>query len=230
MNPIIRVKVLDRVRVHPLFSSLNDEALAQLFERARPIDLGSHEKLFSQGEKADRFYIVVSGSVKLFRFSKDGQEKVIEVIEEGHSMAEAVMFMEELNCYPVNAEALEKTTVVGFNSSLYLQILESSPQSCFKILGTLSRRLHTRLNEIETLTLKNARHRACRYLLDLAGEDAENGQVIHLPVAKQLIAARLAMQPETLSRILRELIKEEVVTVSGRDVTIMSLERLKELD
>ena len=230
MNPIIRVKVLDRVRVHPLFSSLSDEALAQLFERARPIDLGAHEKLFSQGEKADRFYIVVSGSVKLFRFSKDGQEKVIEVIEEGHSMAEAIMFMEELSCYPVNAEALEKTTVVGFNSNLYLQILESSPQSCFKILGTLSRRLHTRLNEIETLTLKNARHRACRYLLDLAGENASTGQVIHLPVAKQLIAARLAMQPETLSRILRELIKEEAVTVSGRDVTITGLERLRAFD
>lgn len=230
MNPIIRVNVLDRVRVHPLFSSLNDDALAQLFERARPIDLAVHEKLFSQGEKADRFYIVVSGSVKLFRFSKDGQEKVIEVIEEGHSMAEAIMFMEELSCYPVNAESLEKTTVVSFNSSLYLQILESSPQSCFKILGTLSRRLHTRLNEIETLTLKNARHRACRYLIGLAGENPVNNQVIHLPVAKQLIAARLAMQPETLSRILRELIKEEVVTVGGRDVTIKSFERLKALD
>ncbi|WP_293266412.1 Crp/Fnr family transcriptional regulator [Neptunomonas sp.] len=230
MNPVIRVKVLDRVRVHPLFSSLKDEDLAQLFERARPIDLSAHEKLFTQGEKADRFYIVVSGSVKLFRFSKDGQEKVIEVIEEGHSMAEAIMFMEELNCYPVNAEALEKTTVVGFNCSLYLQILESSPQSCFKILGTLSRRLHTRLNEIETLTLKNARHRACRYLLDLAGKDAESGMRIHLPVAKQLIAARLAMQPETLSRILRELIKEEVIIVSGRDVTINNLERLRAAD
>ncbi|MGY8871287.1 MAG: Crp/Fnr family transcriptional regulator [Pseudomonadales bacterium] len=230
MNPIIRVKVLDRVRVHPLFSSLKDEDLAQLFERARPIDLVAHEKLFTQGEKADRFFIVVSGSVKLFRFSKDGQEKVIEVIEEGHSMAEAIMFMEDLSCYPVNAEALEKTTVVGFNSSLYLQILESSPQSCFKILGTLSRRLHTRLNEIETLTLKNARHRACRYLLDLAGKDAQSGQEIHLPVAKQLIAARLAMQPETLSRILRELIKEEIIIVNGRDVTINNLERLKAVD
>jgi CRP-like cAMP-binding protein len=230
MNPIIRVKVLDRVRVHPLFSSLKDEDLAQLFERARPIDLVAHEKLFTQGEKADRFFIVVSGSVKLFRFSKDGQEKVIEVIEEGHSMAEAIMFMEDLSCYPVNAEALEKTTVVGFNSSLYLQILESSPQSCFKILGTLSRRLHTRLNEIETLTLKNARHRACRYLLDLAGKDAQSGQDIHLPVAKQLIAARLAMQPETLSRILRELIKEEIIIVNGRDVTINNLERLKAVD
>ena len=230
MNPIIRVNVLDRVRVHPLFSSLKDDALTQLFERARPIDLGPHEKLFSQGDKADRFFIVVSGSIKLFRLSKDGQEKVIEVIEEGRSMAEAIMFMDEISCYPVNAEALEKTTVVGINSSLYLQILESSPQSCFKILGTLSRRLHTRLNEIETLTLKNARHRACRYLLDLAGENGVAGQVIHLPVAKQLIAARLAMQPETLSRILRELIKEDAVTVSGRDVTIKNFERLKALD
>ncbi|WP_082400445.1 Crp/Fnr family transcriptional regulator [Neptunomonas antarctica] len=230
MNPIIRVRVLDQVRVHPLFSSLNDEALAQLFERARPVDLDTHDRLFAQGEKADRFYIVVSGSIKLFRFSKDGQEKVIEVIEEGHSMAEAIMFMDDINCYPVNAEALEKTTVVGFNSSLYRQILESSPESCFKILGTLSRRLHTRLNEIETLTLKNARHRACRYLLDLAGKEAAEGQVIHLPVAKQLIAARLAMQPETLSRILRELIKDEAVTVSGRDVTIYKLDRLKAVD
>jgi CRP-like cAMP-binding protein len=190
----------------------------------------ANEKLFTQGEKADRFFIVVSGSVKLFRFSKDGQEKVIEVIEEGHSMAEAIMFMEDLSCYPVNAEALEKTTVVGFNSSLYLQILESSPQSCFKILGTLSRRLHTRLNEIETLTLKNARHRACRYLLDLAGKDAQAGQEMHLPVAKQLIAARVALQPETLSRILRELIKEEIIIVNGRDVTINNLERLKAVD
>lgn len=226
MNPVLRVKALDQVRCHPLFSSLDEESLAPLFEKARPMDLVPHETLFSQGDKAERFYIVLSGSIKLFRFSKEGHEKVIEVIEEGHSLAEAIMFMDGITCYPVNAEALEKTTVVGFNSQVYRQLLESSPQSCFKILGALSLRLHKRLNEIETLTLKNSRHRVCRYLMDVIGKDAKPGSQIHLPVAKQLIAARLAMQPETLSRIFRDLIAEGIIEVKGRCVTVSKPEGL----
>ena len=68
---------------HLLFSSLSDEALVRLGQYCRTVRLKNDESLFHQGGDAHSFYIVLSGNIKLFRVSPDGQTKVIEVIATG---------------------------------------------------------------------------------------------------------------------------------------------------
>ena len=170
--------------------------------------------------------LVLSGKVKLFRISPDGQEKVVEIIHPGQTFAEAVMFMQRSE-YPVCAEALEPVHLVSVPNAPMMQALSENPQACMHLLGHLSVRLHQRLGELETLTLQNATQRFALYLIQQLEDRAQStAPRLDLMLPKRLIAARLSMQPETLSRIIGKLREEGLVEVRGRHVRIPSVEAL----
>ncbi len=221
-------KALPVAREHLMFSALDDEQFARLSARSRLITLQPGEQLFMQGDEAERFYFVYSGCVKLFRLSFCGQEKIVEVINRRETMAEAIMFMERTS-YPVNAEAVESSQLIAFSNAIYKQLLTESSHCCFKVMAAMACRLHTRMSEIETLTMQNARHRVGQFLLGLANGMEEGQVAVRLPVTKRLIAARLAMQPETLSRIMHDFKQRGLLEINGRQLLINDVNGLREM-
>ena len=203
-------------RMH-LFEPLNEEQMERISQAAHEIHLGSGEALFSQGEPAHRFFLVIEGMVKLFLLSREGDEKVIEVITPGNSFAEAVMFMEPAG-YPVNASAVGDTRLLAFENRVFLDLLEESPALTRKLLATMSRRLHALLQEIDVLTLHNATYRFVTYLLQ---QDRRDESRVDLSVPKQLVASRLSIKPETLSRILARLRERGLVQIDGERITLL---------
>lgn len=222
---------LDDIRRHHLLSGLSDEQLEKIQRSTRIIHLVDGEHLFEQGEQADRFYQVISGQIKLYRVSAEGSERVIEVIQPGQTFAEAVIFMEK-RCYPLNAEALGKTELMAFDSNTFLKSLQESKDACFRLLADMSRRLHHRLNEIDYLTLQNATFRLVHYLLQqIPAEQQDDDQVeIKLTTSKSIIASRLSIQPETFSRILKNLSKKELIAVKGKTITLLDVDALRDYE
>lgn len=213
------------LRQHYLFSLLPAERFSELASRIRLIELAAGERLFTQGDAADRFFLVAEGQIKLFRTTPEGHEKVIEIMSAGRSFAEAVMFMHH-QCYPASAEALKTARVYAIPSVLYLQLLRDNPELCFGLLGSLSMRLHQRVNEIETLSLQNAGCRLARYLLQHLPPKACDGAEIQLPAAKQVIASQLGITPETLSRLLRSFSEAGKIEVRASTVVVKDLQGL----
>ena len=155
--------------------------------------------------------------MKLHRVVCDGQEKLVEVIRAGESFAEALLFT-GAPTYPVSATALKASLLASLNGPHYRRMLEQHPSICLDILGTLSIRLHQRLNEIDTLTLANASHRVVRFLYQSQEDDSG---VVTLDVPKRLIASKLGIQPETFSRILHRLIESGMISVQRRRIEIL---------
>ena len=118
----------------------------------RRLDLQERHEDHHQGDRAERFYYLFSGQVKLHRVASDGQEKLVEVIREGESFAEALLFTGTPN-YPVSATALKSSVIASLHGPQYRRMLEKHPSICLDILATLTIRLHQRLNEIDTLAL-----------------------------------------------------------------------------
>ncbi|WP_461536501.1 Crp/Fnr family transcriptional regulator [Spongorhabdus nitratireducens] len=206
---------------HHLFSSFTDDELGLLLKDAQLINLERDNLLFRQGEPAEHFYFLLDGMIKLYRVSPDGNEKVLELIGPHETFAEAIMFLDKKN-YLVNAQALASSQLFSFSNKTYQQLLKNNSELAMALLGKLSIRLHQRINEIETLSLKNTTHRVVRYLIQSRTEQPE----IDLPIPKRLIAARLSIQPETFSRIMRKLSDDNIIAVDGRQVTILDDERL----
>ena len=217
--------VVASILQHPFFKHLSVENQERLITQSHEQQCLSGELLIRQGQPAERFFLVLKGRVKLYRISADGQEKVVEIIQAGQTFAEAVMFMQRSE-YPVCAETLEAVQLISFPNRLMLTMLQENPQACLHLLGHMSMRLHQRLGELETLTLQNATQRFALYLLQQLEDRAQETVNIELPLPKRLIAARLSMQPETLSRIMARLNQDGLIEMQGRNIHIPSITNL----
>jgi CRP-like cAMP-binding protein len=217
------------LRSHHLFEPLNEEQLDELMSTSHLLSIDKGEPLFRQGERADAFYFVIAGAVKIYRLTPDGQEKVFEVIGDRQTFAEAMMLMDTPN-YVASAEAICPTQLYQISNSTYMHLLRSNSRLTFALLGKLCVRLHQRVNEIETLSLRNATHRVVRYLLTQLMRLQTIDSQFELPMAKQLIAGHLSIQPETFSRIIRRLIDEKIITQDGRQIEILDRLRLEQFE
>ncbi|WP_191832070.1 Crp/Fnr family transcriptional regulator [Pseudomonas fluorescens] len=217
------------LRSHHLFEPLNDEQLDELMASSHLLNVDKGEPLFHQGEPAEAFYFVIAGAVKIYRLTPDGQEKVFEVVGPRQTFAEAMMLMDTPN-YVASAEAIGPSQLYRLSTHTYMRLLQNNSRLTFALLGKLCVRLHQRVNEIETLSLKNATHRVVRYLLTQLMHAQPVERQFELPMAKQLIAGHLSIQPETFSRIIRRLIDEQIITQDGRHIVILDRQRLEQFE
>ena len=219
----------EAIRQHYLFSGLDEEVFDAL---ASEISIEEYEKgevLFHRGDPALAFYYVENGHVELSLISPDGQKKIVEVIAHGRTFAEAIVFMRETR-FPVTAEALSDTVVYRVPNDAYRKLLKENSDACMRLLSDVCRHLHQRVQEIERLTLQNARSRLSSYLIDHIVETDDDEATVRLDLPKHIIASRLSISPETLSRLLRSMSDDGILTVDDRLVFVHSLARLRPYD
>ena len=214
--------ILEALSQSHLFSKLSETQLERVRRYSHITDMVEGESLFFQGDNANSFYLVLSGRIKLFRVSPEGKEKIVEIMEAGHTFAEALMFMNEPH-YPVTATALAPSRVIVINSREFKAMLRESVDSCFQVMGAMSYRLRALISEIDALSLETGTVRTVAYLLREAPEDSPS---FKLKVAKSVIASRLSVKPETFSRILKNLHDRNIISIDGRTVTIHDREAM----
>jgi len=219
---------LASVRSHHLFAALSPTQLQRLLACTSVDQCGPGQLIFSRGEPAHHFFIVLDGQINLVLYSKAGEEKIVDILGPGNSFAEAVMFMDAPG-YPLSAIATVQSSVARFPGREYLAILRESPETCIRMLGHLSQRLHMRIREIEYLTLETATHRLVRLIESRLPASGGGPAEINLTESRQELASRLSMKPETLSRILRQLSDNGAIVVEGRRLQVPDRRRLTNL-
>ncbi|HEX9207741.1 MAG TPA: Crp/Fnr family transcriptional regulator [Steroidobacteraceae bacterium] len=213
------------IRAHHLFAGLSPPQMQRLLTSAHIEDAEAGKVLFDRGQPARHFYIVVDGQVNLVLYSKTGEEKIVDILGPGQSFAEAVMFMAG-PVYPLSAVTAAPSRIARFSSTEYVAMLRESPETCLRMLGHLSQRLHMRIREIEYLTLESATHRLVRLIESKLPAGSDGPSEIQFQESRQEIASRLSMKPETLSRILRQLSDSGAIVVQGRTLQVPSRARL----
>jgi CRP-like cAMP-binding protein len=213
------------VRGLPLFQGLGDPVLAHLLGGGLVRRYERRTLLFVQDEEASRFFVVLDGSVRLFRATPDGQDSTIALLGPGESLAEAAIF--DSGRYPVSACVAEPARLLVVPAAGFLARLRQNPDLALNLLAAMSRHLRRLVAKIEQLSSHTALERVARFLLRLCPAD-QDWVEIELPQDKGLIAARLNMQPETLSRALARLRAHGVTTVGSR-VVIADVARLQRL-
>ncbi len=210
-----------------LFSKLDSEQIRRVEAMSHQINLTDRQMLFQAGDEAKRFYLVTLGQIKLYRLALNGNEKVIEIISPGHTFAEALMFSESPN-YPVSATAIGDVELLSFDNAAFLQLLRESVDTCFRLMGDMSRRLKRLIKEIDDLTLQSATGRVAGYLWGRWEEEKDRGNVVNLNVPKGVLASRLSVKPETFSRILHHFAEQGLVRVDGAEIEVIDAEGLSQ--
>jgi CRP/FNR family transcriptional regulator, dissimilatory nitrate respiration regulator len=209
----------------PLFSELNREEVSMLLPGVREYKASANEMLFNKGDRLDGIYVVVKGQVKLCIPSQQGVEKVIGTLNAGAAFAEAIVFL-DIPC-PVSAQATQDSLLLVANKKVLLDVLDCDPRFGRKMLASLSMKLHQLMADMETCTLMNSVQRVVCFLSHQAPEQAAEKYEVRLDTSKQMLASRLSLAPETLSRVLHHLVTAGLIEVQGRTLRILDAQRLK---
>ena len=206
-----------------LFSHVPDSIVDRLLSDARASQYASGRTVFSQGDPADAIYVVIDGWVKLYRISPAGTEAVVGVFTKGHSFGEAVALRG--STYPVYAETVTETVLMRLEARSFLGLLQESPEVAVAMLTATYAHLHSLVAQIEQLKAQTGPQRVADFLLDLTHSRVGRCSV-ELPYDKVLIAGRLGMKPESLSRAFAKL-KAQGVRVRHDSAEIDDVETLR---
>ncbi|HNI09183.1 MAG TPA: Crp/Fnr family transcriptional regulator [Thiobacillaceae bacterium] len=218
----------EAVRRIYLFSGMGDQDFLDVMTQASAVTLAPGQLLFNQGDPANAFYWVAEGVIRLFRASPQGDEKVIELAGANRLFAEATLFMG--GRYPVNAVAQTPSRLVAFDSRAFKDWLARDTERCFRMMAGMSARLHKLVNEIDRLTLMKGADRLLQYLLDHSDPDDTGRQRVEWEAPKQVIASRIGVKPETLSRLLHKLTDQGYIELQGQVLYIRDAEGLRQAD
>ena len=186
----------------PLFDGIPSVVLYRLLGDANTISRDRGSLLFSAGDPADCFYIVLDGVVKLFALTQDGRESIVEIFGAGTSFAEAAML--STGRFPLHAEVIEDAALIRVGRRAFLHTLRSDHGLAYRMLAALvtwNRRLASEIRDLKELT---PWQRVAEFLL--AQTAAREGKVtIALPFNKEVLASRVGIRRESLSRVLARL-------------------------
>jgi len=228
LNKNLQDVALVSLQANLLFSTLSVDALQALSANITLEKLAIDEVLFQRGDAAIHIFLLESGQLKLSRNSQSGREKIIEFISPGESFAEAIMFS-EIAEYPVTATALAPTQVWCISSKHYRALLKDSPDACFAVMGEMSRRLHAQLAEIDNLSLHTATLRLVTFLLKELDGSVGTVPILPLKYSNIVLASRLSISPETVSRIFAQLTRDGLLEIEGRQLKITNIEALQKI-
>jgi len=214
----------DAIKRCPLFAGVTNDDLDHLLRIGKTREAAKGELLFSDGEVAAGFFIVGSGKVKVFKLSPDGKERILHIVHPGGTFAEAAIFGS--GTYPAYAQPLEASRLIFFPKREFLDLLRSDSQLAINMIAGLSRFLRQFAKQIEELTFKDVPARLACYLLDLAGDEAEQ---VELPISKSQLASKLGTVSETLSRTFRKLTDDDLIVVRGKVIELLDRDRLEDL-
>lgn len=215
---------LETARRSLLLASAPRDAQDAILSTAMLRQLDRGATIFLQGEQARAVYIVVSGWVKLYRIAPNGSEAVVGVFTKGHSFGEAVAFSHD--AYPVSAECATEATLIRLETDAILRLIERQPGLALSLLSATFAHLHRLVAQIEQLKAQTGAQRVAEFLLELV--PCEEGCCeVALPYDKVLIAGRLGMKPESLSRAFAKL-RDKGVQVKQSLAIIDDIEALRD--
>jgi CRP/FNR family transcriptional activator FtrB len=126
--------------------------------------------------------------------------------------------------YLMGAKVLRPARLLLLEAAPFRQMLRDEPDLAIAMLAALSRHFRGLVREVKNLKLKSSAQRLGLYLLGI-GEARSGPVTLRLPHQKGVIAARIGIRPETLSRHFATL-RNVGVRVRGSQVEIRDLERL----
>lgn len=193
----------------------------KIVEAVKPITkiitLENKYTLFNENEKADFFYYVINGNIKLSKISHDGKEIIIRIVHNNEIFAEAVLYGR--NTYPVNAVSINKTYLLAISISGFKELCFTNQEFMLKLFITMSHQLRYFVDMVNDLTSADTTSRLLKYLYNL--KEKTGSSTITLPISKRDLAMLLGAAPETISRIFTKLQNDGVISFNGKEITII---------
>lgn len=200
----------------PLFASLSDSELQALGQRAVERRFAPDEMLFWEGEACAGIFLLIEGSVKIFKTSAGGREMMLALETAPSTVAELPLF--DGGPYPASVRAVEPVVSLFINKNDFQQVCRQYPEVGLKVLAVVGRRLRHLIGVVESITFGSVTQRLARLLLDAAQQAGKDE--FDLPLTHHEVASRLGTVREVVSRNLARFRAEGLIRIEGHQLRI----------
>lgn len=230
MTKFTKLESHKTLRDIPLFSELSIKQLREISAISKIIRFRKHDIIFNEGDDYKGFFILLKGTVKIFKLTSGARETVVHIVKPFTTFADIPLF--EGSNYPVNAQAIEDSLVLFIPKEGFIDLLKKNHEISLKMLAGFAKRLKALVAQIEDLSSKEVPNRLAKYLLKeikIAGTEKLPEPFVKLTIPKSTIAAYLGTITETLSRTFKKLQDEGIIRVKGKVIFVSDIKRLKQL-
>lgn len=214
----------------PLFSKLTTQQAKRIISISKIINYKKNDIIFIEGDQYKGFYILLSGTVKIYKISFEGKESILHLIKPNESFGEVPLF--EGGNYPVNAQVISDSELLFVPHKEFVQLIKKNPTICFNMLVGFSKKMRRLTQKVEELSTKEVTNRFARYLLEeikKSGTENLPEPFVKITISKKNIASYIGTITDTLSRLQRKLQDERIIRVSGKSIFILDLKKIKVL-
>jgi CRP/FNR family transcriptional regulator, cyclic AMP receptor protein len=204
-----------------LFGTTAPEALERLAERARRRSFARGEVIFREDDVGDSLCVVVTGLVKVYRTSPEGDEMVLVTL--GPSAVFGELPMIDGGLRSASAAAVESTTLLTLTRVSLLDALRDSPElvdRMLRSLGSMVRRLTDQAADLVFLDLPG---RVAKLLLALAeerGTSETDGRTLDLGMTQTDLANMVGGSRQSVNQVLRSFERLGYLELEGRRIVI----------
>lgn len=196
---------------------MTEHELQALAGRAVERRFSAAEMLFWEGEPCSGIFLIVQGTVKIFKTSAGGREMMLALESAPASVAELPLF--DGGPYPASVRAVEDTTTLFINKNDFQQVCRQFPDVALKVLAVVGHRLRHLVTVVESMTFGSVTQRLAKLLLDAAQQAGSNE--FDFPLTHHELASRLGTVREVVSRNLGRFRAEGLLRIDGRQFAIL---------
>lgn len=213
----------DFVCALPFFAGISNKTLSEILQHAQVKEYKKGKLLFLEGEHNTRFYIILSGWVKLFKGTASGEEAILQMLSGGDILSESAVFLNAQHAF--SAQIAEDAMILTFPAPIIREYIRNNNEFAVNMLTNLSLRSQMLIHQVESTRLKSVQERVGWFLLKLVLNEDNFSGAIKLPYDKAMIASYLDMKPETFSRTLK-LLKEDGFKIENNTIILPDIQSL----
>lgn len=185
------------------FRNLSQPLLDAVLVDARLLRLDEGDQIFTQGDSATCFYVLVHGRMKVMQITPEGRQIVLVIVVPGEFFGLAAGIGR--TTYPGTAVAVMSSAALAWPSAAWERLVVSHPEIARDAMLTMGRRLQemqARLREMSTERVERRIAHAILRLVSQSGRKVDAGVMIEFPISRQDIAEMTGTTLHTVSRTL----------------------------
>lgn len=209
------------LRTVPIFSELGPADLDKLVRLAARKRYPKDAVVFFENEAGDTLFMVADGRIKVTILGDDGREVILSVLGAGEFFGD----MSLLDNEPRSATAIaaEESELLSLSRADFEGLMKENPGIMHTLIRVLISRLRHANHQISTLALLDVYGRVARVIVDLARDDGrrlKDGRIAFQRPTHQEIANRIGTTRETVTRMLKDLQRQGMIKVSGKEIVV----------
>lgn len=225
----MNIEKLNDLKKIPIFSSLNDDELKEIQPYLIIERIKKKQKIFSEGDAPDWFYILTEGKVKITKLSHDGREIIIELISPPDFFG-GLAVLKGFQ-YPANAITMEDSDIIKISRHNLMKVIDRFPNIMYDITSNLGERVREFHDTLKNIALERVESRIAALLLKLAdkvGEKRDKDIFINMRLTKQDIAEMVGTTVETAIRVMSRLKKLGLIEEKDGKILLKNPSELRE--